>query len=210
MHFEKKPPQKHVTDQLIEHVAKKVKGNVPPHQIKSHLRIFVNCLIENPSFDSQTKERMKTQQSQFGSSCDFKKKFLDDVCNKTDIVDTVTLWANQKQNIDLARATKLSAKASRGKIHGIPKLEDANDAGGKHSEECTLILTEGDSAKALAVAGLSVVGRDKFGVFPLKGKLLNVRDAKRDAILKNEEVKNILKIMGLEPTKHYEDTTPLR
>jgi len=60
---------------------------------------------------------------------------------------------------------------------GIPKLEDANDAGTKNSIECTLILTEGDSAKTLAVAGLGVVGRDRYGVFPLRGKLLNVREA---------------------------------
>lgn len=56
-------------------------------------------------------------------------------------------------------------------IPGIPKLEDANDAGGRNSEHCTLILTEGDSAKSLAVAGLSVVGRDRFGVFPLRWAL---------------------------------------
>lgn len=54
------------------------------------------------------------------------------------------------------------------RLAGIPKLDDANDAGGRNSERCTLILTEGDSAKALAVSGLSVVGRDKFGVFPLR------------------------------------------
>ena len=59
----------------------------------------------------------------------------------------------------------------------IPKLDDANHAGGPRGKDCTLILTEGDSAKALAVSGLGVVGRDKFGVFPLRGKLLNVRDA---------------------------------
>lgn len=62
-------------------------------------------------------------------------------------------------------------------IAGIPKLEDANDAGSKHSLDCTLILTEGDSAKTVAVTGLAVVGRDKYGVFPLRGKLLNVREA---------------------------------
>lgn len=56
-------------------------------------------------------------------------------------------------------------------------MDDANDAGSKNSMQCTLILTEGDSAKTLAVSGLSVVGRDRFGVFPLRGKLLNVRDA---------------------------------
>lgn len=58
---------------------------------------------------------------------------------------------------------------------GIPKLEDANEAGTKNSDKCTLILTEGDSAKALAMSGLAVLGRDYYGVFPLKGKLLNVR-----------------------------------
>jgi DNA gyrase/topoisomerase IV subunit B len=60
---------------------------------------------------------------------------------------------------------------------GIAKLDDANNAGGKFSDKCTLILTEGDSAKTLAISGLSVVGRDNYGVFPLRGKLLNVRDA---------------------------------
>ena len=63
------------------------------------------------------------------------------------------------------------------KLKGMAKLEDANDAGTRYSADCTLILTEGDSAKALVVSGFSVVGRDKYGVFPLRGKLLNVRDA---------------------------------
>lgn len=55
-------------------------------------------------------------------------------------------------------------------------MEDANDAGTKNSHLCTLILTEGDSAKTLAVAGLSVIGRDRYGVYPLRGKMLNVRE----------------------------------
>lgn len=55
-------------------------------------------------------------------------------------------------------------------------------------QDCTLILTEGDSAKTLAVSGLGVVGRDRYGVFPLKGKLLNVREATGPQVLKNEEI----------------------
>lgn len=51
---------------------------------------------------------------------------------------------------------------------GIAKLDDANDAGTRNSHMCTLILTEGDSAKSLAISGLSVVGRDHYGVFPLR------------------------------------------
>ena len=96
------------------------------------------------------------------------------------------------------------------RLTGMTKLADANNAGGKHSERCTLILTEGDSAKALAVAGLGVVGRDNFGVFPLRGKLLNVRDAKHDQIMKNEEIQAIKKIMGLQHNKKYESVSGLR
>ncbi len=74
------------------------------------------------------------------------------------------------------------------RLTGITKLDDANSAGGAKGKDCTLILTEGDSAKALAVSGLGGVGRDLYGVFPLKGKPLNVREASHAAIMKNEEV----------------------
>ena len=53
-----------------------------------------------------------------------------------------------------------------------------------NQNECVLILTEGDSASATAIAGLSVVGRDYYGVFPLKGKVLNVRDAQEKRYMK--------------------------
>src|ERR1700722_19568693 len=96
------------------------------------------------------------------------------------------------------------------RLTGLPKLSDANNAGTKKASDCTLILTEGDSAKALAVAGLAVVGRDNFGVFPLRGKLLNVREAKHDQIMKNEEIQNIKKIMGLQHNKVYSDVGSLR
>jgi DNA topoisomerase-2 len=92
----------------------------------------------------------------------------------------------------------------------MTKLCDANNAGSRYGKDCTLILTEGDSAKALAVAGLSVVGRDNFGVFPLRGKLLNVREASHDQIMKNEEIQNIKKIMGLQHNKEYTSRDTLR
>ena len=93
---------------------------------------------------------------------------------------------------------------------GIPKLDDANCAGGSKAHKCTLILTEGDSAKALAVAGLSVVGRDYYGVFPLKGKPLNVREAAHKTIVNNAEISSIVKIMGLRYGETYTSTRGLR
>jgi DNA topoisomerase II len=83
------------------------------------------------------------------------------------------------------------------KLYGIPKLDDANLAGTKSSSECTIILTEGDSAKSLALAGIEVVGRDKFGCFPLRGKFLNVRESNPKQISENPEITNLCKIIGL-------------
>jgi DNA topoisomerase-2 len=83
-------------------------------------------------------------------------------------------------------------------VQAIAKLDDALLAGSKeHARECTLILTEGDSAKTFAVSGVAIMGREKYGVFPLKGKLLNVRDAKHNQIAGNEELKQVAAILGL-------------
>jgi len=71
---------------------------------------------------------------------------------KSSVIENVLSWADFKLNKDLKKTD--GSKKSR--ISGIPKLEDANEAGGKDSERCTLILTEGDSAKALAVSNASI------------------------------------------------------
>jgi len=105
---------------------------------------------------------------------------------------------------------KKSDGVKTSRISGIVKLEDANNAGSRKGKDCTLILTEGDSAKALAVSGLSVVGRDNYGVFPLRGKLLNVREAATDQILKNVELSHIKQIMGLKHKQEYTSVDGLR
>ncbi|EDX05512.1 Top2 [Drosophila simulans] len=194
----------HVVDnlikQLLEVLKKKNKGgiNIKPFQVRNHLWVFVNCLIENPTFDSQTKENMTLQQKGFGSKCTLSDKFINNM-SKSGIVESVLAWAKFKAQNDIAKTG--GRKSS--KIKGIPKLEDANEAGGKNSINCTLILTEGDSAKSLAVSGLGVIGRDLYGVFPLRGKLLNVREANYKQLSENAEVNNLCKIIGLQYKKKY-------
>lgn len=147
----------YLADQITEKVAaaanKKNKGiQVKPFHVKNHLMLFVNCLIENPAFDSQTKDTLTSKKSAFGSTASISEKTLKQFL-KSGIVDRVLSWAKFKQNNELKR----KGGAKKAKIVGIPKLDDANNAGGPKAEDCTLILTEGDSAKALAVSGLSVV-----------------------------------------------------
>jgi len=125
---------------------------------------------------------------------------------KSNLIDNILSFAKIKQTNELKR----KGGSKRAKLFGIPKLDDANYAGTSKSKDCTLILTEGDSAKALAISGLGVVGRDYYGVFPLKGKLLNVREALHSQILKNDEIQNIVKILGLTFGKEYTETSSLR
>ena len=104
-------------------------------------------------------------------------------------------------SVQTIKDLKKTDGVKRLRLTGIPKLDDANNAGGRNSKDCTLILTEGDSAKALAVSGLSIVGRDNYGVFPLRGKLLNVRDASFDQVKNNVEITHIKQILGLQHGK---------
>ncbi|XP_042412378.1 DNA topoisomerase 2-like isoform X1 [Zingiber officinale] len=195
-----------ITNHIISIVNKKNKNaNLKAHNVKSHLWVFVNALIDNPAFDSQTKETLTTRQGSLGSKCELSQDFLKKVA-KSGVVNTLLTWADFKQSKEL----KKTDGAKRQRITGIPKLEDANDAGGRNSDKCTLILTEGDSAKALAMSGISVVGRNYYGVFPLRGKLLNVREANHKQIMDNAEIQNIKQILGLQHGKEYDSAKGLR
>lgn len=116
--------------------------------------------------------------------------------------------AQAKESAKMAR--DLGPGRKRAKLLGVAKLEDANKAGTRDAGECTIILTEGDSAKSLAMAGMEVVGRDHYGCFPLRGKFLNVREASAAQIGANPEVQNLFKIIGLQVGKTYENTSSLR
>lgn len=198
----------YIADQIVTKITeyiKKAKVPIKGFQVKNNMFLFINCLIENPAFTSQTKEQLTTRSSAFGSKCILPPEFLKKIM-KTPILDRVRDIATRNADREIR---KTDGDRSR-RIKGLAKLEDANKAGTREGYKCTLVLTEGDSAMALAVAGLAVVGRDYYGCFPLRGKLLNVRDASHDQIMKNAEIQAIKQIMGLQHKKHYTDTKSLR
>ncbi len=150
---------------------------------------------------------MTLKASSFGSSFNLSDKFFKQVVS-TNIIEHVIKYAKTREELKMTK--QLNAGSRKTGRLAVNKLDDANNAGGKNSHLCTLILTEGDSAKSLAMAGIEVVGRDNFGVFTLNGKLLNVRDAKNNQILNNDEIQNIIKILGLQVGKQYEEIKNLR
>ncbi|GME79372.1 unnamed protein product [Ambrosiozyma monospora] len=190
-----------LVNKIMEQIKKKNKrAMIKPFQIKNNMFLFINCLIENPAFTSQTKEQLTTRASQFGGKkLELPDAFVKKVLN-TGILDSVMDIV--AANAD--RALKKNDGTRKSRLTGYPKLEDANKAGTKEGHKCTLILTEGDSALTFAVAGLTVIGRDYYGCFPLRGKVLNVREASADQIMKNNEIQAIKQIMGLQHKKKYD------
>lgn len=204
---------KYIMDQIIEKVSEAIKKKnktltIKPSSIKDNITIFINSTIGNPDFDSQSKKILNTKEKSWiddGFSCVLDDKFIKNVC-KTGLQDEITRLALNKQEAELG---KMNSK-KKDNLREILKLNDANFAGTKKSQECTIIFTEGDSAKALAMSGLSVIGNDYFGVMPLKGKIVNVREILVSKVLCNDEIKHIMQIIGLKHGQIYKDTKKLR
>ena len=187
---------------IMDELQKDKRVTVKPAQIKASLFVFVRAVVVNPTFSSQTKAECT---SKITEAIEPKPKFIKDILSSGVLDDLVALGAAK-----IDKELKKTDGSKKSRITGVPKLDDANWAGTHRSTECTLIITEGDSAKALAIAGLSVVGRDKFGVFPLRGKPRNVRDATIKQVTENEEFSNLKKILGLQHGKVYNSLRDLR
>jgi len=192
-----------VTKALVDEILKDKRcATLKPAQIKASLFVFVSAVIINPTFSSQTKAECT---SKISDTPNFPPKFIKDVFASGVLDDLVS-----KGLTLVDKELKKTDGSKKSRITGVPKLDDANWAGTHRSHECTLIITEGDSAKALAIAGLSVVGRNAFGVFPLRGKPRNVRDASVKQVTDNEEFSNLKKILGLQHGKVYNSLRDLR
>jgi DNA topoisomerase-2 len=189
-----------ITRKLVEFIEKKKKVKVNPNSIKEQLVLFIRCDIENPAFDSQTKDYMNTPSAKFGSKCEVTDKFIEKVA-KMGVMDAACALTEVKEN----KAAKKTDGVKSKSVRGIPKLTDANWAGTEKSKDCIIIFCEGDSAKAGIISGLSSEDRNTIGVYPMKGKILNVRGENVKKISENKEITEIKKILGLETGKKYLD-----
>ena len=187
-----------IRDGMVEYLKKKRKVVVKPATVRNELFVFLKSTISNPSFDSQTKETLTTPVSKFGSTATVDDKMIDKIA-KTGVMEHIMNVVENKNAKDLQKTDGKKQSV----IRGLPKLYDAEMAGTKDSMKCVLILTEGDSAKSSVISGLGQENRKYYGVFPLRGKLLNVKDADVEKVSNNAEITAIKKIMGLKSGIDY-------
>jgi len=187
-----------ITRKLVEYIEKKKKVKVNAASIKEQLILFLRCDVVNPSFDSQTKDFMNTPPAKFGSSCVVSDSFIEKVA-KMGVMDLACSLTEAKEN----KAAKKTDGQKTKTIRGIANFIDANNSGTASSKDCILILCEGLSALSGIVSGLSSEDRNTIGIYPLKGKLLNVRGQTIKKIAENKEITDIKKILGLEAGRSY-------
>ena len=208
---------KHIVNQIlngekgiISLINKKYKElKIRPAYIKDNITIIVSCIIDKPKFNSQSKEEL-TNNITKANGVDLSindNKFINDLM-KSDLIDDVVKTATFKESQIL---TKTDGKKGRREI--IEKYNPAGWAGTAKSNQCLLIITEGDSAKTFGLWGIKQYekqyghGFDKFGIFPIRGKMLNVLNASTQQVAANKEITNIKKILGLEQNKIYNNET---
>ena len=187
-----------ITRKLLDYIEKKKKVRVNATAIKEQLILFLRCDIVNPAFDSQTKDYMNTPANKFGSSCSISDAFIEKLA-KMGVMDLACSLTEAKENRLAKRTDGVKTKT----VRGIANFIDANHSGGPLSKDCILILCEGLSAMSGIVSGLSSEDRNTIGIYPLKGKLLNVRGEQIKKISENKEITDIKKILGLENGREY-------
>lgn len=183
--------------ELRKRLEKQLKTKVSPSKIRSQLCVFVSALIENPSFSSQTKEELTTRYTDFGSYHQLDAKTM------TKLFKTSNIIAIIEQRSKGGLGSKVS-KTSKSRSVDVPKLQDANFAGTKKSQMCRLFITEGDSAKTLAISGREKAGGPNInGVYPLRGKLYNpcagAKDTGLGIVDSKAELKAVVMALNLKP-----------
>jgi DNA topoisomerase-2 len=192
-----------ILKRLIACIERKYKVKLSSRELKSSLMIFVQCTLPNPTFSSQTKDRLTSPRPPVDVPPAQIEKML------KGFLGPIVQRLLHARELDSLKRTE---RKSRGHTV-IDGLDPANKAGTKESHRCTLILCEGLSAKTYAVLGIQqgvdfgngqlIRGRDYFGVMALRGKLLNCRNASTKTIASNKEISNIIQALGLQYGKDY-------
>ena len=178
-----------ITQFLREKIKRKHRVDVKPNELRQHLFLFIDCTIINPAFSSQTKEKLITQPSEFGSTHELSERTLRQVLN-SEIIQSVLDWIQRKKAAEeRAKLRKLNKGLDKKKV---VKLIDAKKRGDR--SKCTLAIFEGDSASS---AFRRYRDPQTQGAFPLRGKFINVREITDSKVVQNKEVQSLMAAIGL-------------
>ena len=182
-----------ISELLRPMIKRKFKVEVLPNQIKQKmLLVSVIRNFNNMKFDSQTKVKLTNPQSEISAyfdDFDF-EKFAKKMMKNEELIETIVHSQVQKLK-DKERREQAKLQKELAKIN-VPKHISPNST---KNDGNVLYIVEGDSAKSNF---LQTRDRNLQGMYPLRGKFINVARKSANEILKNEQSQDLMNILGIQ------------
>lgn len=180
---------------LLEALNNKKEIKLTKSDIAPYFQFFIHSRVNKPKFDGQNKNILKNPKVESNlEKCQLNKILRWSVIG---IIKCKVL--KSKEFLTLKKME--SVKRTLVKVDGY-------DPANKLGIDSILIVCEGLSAKSYAVAGIQTgifgkKGRNHFGILPLRGKFLNVKNASVTKIGANKVVSDLIKVFNLKFKTDY-------
>ena len=187
--------RKEINNAIAAHLLSKEKIEITPKNVDGKYSMFCTFHVNNPSYDSQTKETLTTPVERFSSDSNYTFSVPDTFIKsvlKSEIIDIVLDWYKQKMEVEDQKTLRKLNKQAKNKIRNNEKFIDANS---KKSSERQLWIFEGDSARAGFRAARDPQTQ---AAYMLRGVILNVLGLSPSKIMANKELSDIITILGLQ------------
>lgn len=177
-----------------EGLLKEKDENLSAEDVREGLAAIVSVRLKEPQFEGQTKSKLGNAEMKPLVETVVNEKlatyFEEHPSDAKDVVGKCLLAARAR----LAARAARDAVIRKGALEGMTLPGKLADCSSKDPSECELFIVEGDSAGGSAKQGRN---REFQAILPIKGKILNVEQARMDKMLANNEVKSLIIAMGM-------------
>lgn len=191
---------------LIKYLKKIITGDskkksINAVDIKNHISMIVNVRVNQPDVGGQSKSKLNSPNVHFELLPSLAKQI-----NNWEIIE----WLNRL--VEMKNMKDATATDGQKRKHIKMKGRDANFAGDKESDKCTLYITEGDSATGLPQYMISHKpgDYDYNGYMPIRGKILNVSKVGQERYNESAVIASIKNAMGFCEGVDYSDEKNLK
>lgn len=173
---------------------KEKEDNLTADDVREGLTAIVSVKLGDPQFEGQTKSKLGNAEMRTAVETLFGDAFAEYMEEHPS--EAKLIFAK----CALAARARLAARAARdtvirkGALEGLTLPGKLADCSSKDATLSELFLVEGESAGGSAKMGRN---REFQAILPLRGKILNVEQARMDKILANQEIKNLIIALGI-------------